>query len=88
MVLNQWFFVLMILNLYSINVILITSLHCFLLLIMQMNLKSMSSKHLTITVIIDKEKDSWLPFLYVNIFHENGKFTTTKNNLQWDLYQL
>ena len=53
-----------------------TYLHCFLLLIMQIIKEYLSSKHPNINFSIEREKDSCLPFLDVNIFHENEKFAT------------
>ena len=82
---NGFGIVLMISNLCSIDVMLMRYLHCFLLLIMQINLRSMSFKHINKKFSIGKEKDGCLPFLDVNIFRGNNKFAT---NLQWSLYQL
>ena len=48
---------------------LMTYLHCFLLLIMQINIKEyLSPKHPIINFSIEEEKDGCLPFLDVNIF--------------------
>ena len=51
----------------------------------------LSSKHPNINFSIEKEKDSCLPFLDVNIFRENEKFATNvyrKKDLQRGLYEL
>ena len=49
--------------------------HSFLLLIVQMNLKSIQH-HPNIYFSTEKEKDGCSPFLNVDIFRENEKFTT------------
>ena len=69
----------MISNLCSIDVMLMTYLHCFLLLIMQINLRSICH-HPNIMFTIEKEKDGCLPSLDVNIFRENRKFATSTSN--------
>ena len=65
--LPKWF----IWNLCSTDVMVMTYLNCFLLLIMQINLKSIG--HLN---IFSLEKHGCLPFLNVNIFRRNETFAT------------
>ena len=51
----------------------------------------LSSKHPNISFSIDKEKDGCIPFLDVNIFHENEKLATNayrEKTFKWGLYQL
>ena len=76
-----------------------TYLYCFFLLIKQINLGSIyhlnikfsNIKFSNIKFSIEKEEDGCLPFLDINIFHENNKFATKvfrKKDLHWGLYQL
>ena len=65
---NDFENVLMIPKLCSTDVTLMRYLHCFLLLIMQINSRSMSSKHPNIKFSIGKEKDCCLPFWMLTYF--------------------
>ena len=85
---NGFQIVLMISNLYSIDVISMTYLNCFLLVIIQIIKEYLSSKHPNINFHIEKEKDGCLPFLEVIIFRENEKFTTNVFRKKWGVYQL
>ena len=74
---NGFEILLMISNLYSIDIMLMTYLHCFSTPDHVDKYKEyLSSKHPNINFCIEKEKDGCLSFLDVNIFHENMKFAT------------
>ena len=82
---NSWEIVQMISNLYSIDVTLMRYLESFVLLISQINLRSICH------VFIEKEKDVYLPFSDVNIFREIENFVTNvyrRKTFSGGLYQI